>query len=525
LLCWRFWRCFLLYRPVAQEDSAGIAHTTGTIPTGDIHMGTNRIDGSNIVFTGGSLTGLSSLGATGSSALTGGGTLSGTFAGSPTLSGALSLTAAGTALSVTNNGTFGGTLATGTSSTNGLLLSGTTLSATGTGNGSPTIKALGTGSINLQTGATPFTGLQLVDPGANAVNFIRVQGHATGLGADISALGDAAAILNLKAGAGGTGGSVHFAVPATIGLLSQHANITLTGSNPAEMTSLGYVQVASISGNNGANSNTNGFNQFILTDTAQVNGSMGLMTFSQNYTTGADGPRNMMDEVFSKSAPSVSGNGTYELHRFFLHIDADEGGTGTAMTASIAAGTLTVTAATTPVLQVGTIVSGVGMKPTKIVGLLSGTGGTGTYSVDIPQEVSSQAMVGGNYKGDAEVMNPDIRCNGGSWWHGCLLAEWDIRAQSGDVLFKSGLDLHYALNDSGHGVWVDCALCISAGDYAPGVGKGHVLISLGTPVSTWPVNIADTNSALIRAQPNTTRTIGHQPGSVHLNFRGRLYRT
>jgi hypothetical protein len=400
-----------------------------------------------------------------------------------------------------------GTLTTGAGGANGFLFSATTASVTGAGNANFTLRALGTGSLNFQTGATPFTGLQLIDPGASAVNFIRVQGHATGQGVDVAAVGDAAAVLNLKAGTSGTGGSVHVWTPMLVGALSQHNNFALGGLNPADLSTLGIVQLTTMTGTNGANVNTNGLNQFIFTDTAQVNGSMGLMTFSQNYATGADGPRNMMDEVFSKSASSASGNGTFELHRFFMHIDANEGGTGTTMTASLAANVLTVTAAATSVLQVGTIVSGTGVKPTKIVGLGTGTGGTGTYTVDVPQEVSSQAMVGGNYKGDAELMNPDLRCSGGDWWHGCLLAEWDMRAQS-DVLFKTGIDLHYALTDSGHGVWVDCALCFSAGDYAPGVGKGHVLISVGTPVSTWPINTADPDSAIIRAQINTTRSTG-----------------
>jgi hypothetical protein len=489
---------------LAQEDTAGSVRS-GTIPIGPIHMGTNQIDGSNIVFTGGSLTGLSSLGATGSSALTGGGTLSGTFAGAHTLSGAVTFSAAGTALSVTNNGTFGGTLTTGTNSTNGLLLSGTTLSVTGTGNGNGTIKALGTGSLNFQTGATPFTGLQLIDPGANAVNFIRIQGHPTGQGADIFALGDSAAVLNLKAGASGTGGLLHVWTPTQMSLLSQHNNVVLSGSNLADLASVGILQVSNISGNNGANTNTNGFNQYLLTDTAQVNGSLGLSTYSQTYAAGANGDRNMMDEIFAKSGTSVDGGHIFELHRFFMNISSDEKGTGATITGSIAGNVLTVTDASSNVIQAQTMISGPGVVPTRVTTILSGSGGVGTYSLDFSQDVSSESMVAGNYKGSAELMNPDLTCNGGSWWSGCQLAEWDLRARAGDVQYKDGLTLNYAAFDSGHGVWSDTAIQIAAGDFPAGVGKGRVMLSIGSTTHAWPINILDSNSAIIRAQHNIAR--------------------
>ena len=58
------------------------------------------------------------LGATGAATLAGGGTFTGTFAGAHTYSGALTLSAAGTALSVTNNATTGGTHVIGSGSNN-----------------------------------------------------------------------------------------------------------------------------------------------------------------------------------------------------------------------------------------------------------------------------------------------------------------------------------------------------------------------------------------------------------------------
>jgi hypothetical protein len=59
-------------------------------------------------------------------------------------------------------------------------------------------------------------------------------------------------------------------------------------------------------------------------------------------------------------------------------------------TASIAGTTLTVTAATSGTLQVGQTLAGAGVVPgTFVTGLGTGTGGTGTYTVNRPQTVPS----------------------------------------------------------------------------------------------------------------------------------------
>jgi hypothetical protein len=440
-----------------------------------------------------------------------GAAMSGTFSGAHTYSGALTLTAASTALTVTNNASLGGTLTTGTGGTNGLSMSNATLAVTGSGNPAMVIKGLGSGGINFQTGATPFTTVQFTDGGASAVNFLRIQGGTTGNGATISALGDAAAVMNLKAGTSGTGGTIHTWVPMNMGgVISQHLNLVLNGVNPADLSTIPIAQVVSMTGNNGALLNTNGLNQFIFTDQAQVNGSLGVATFSHSYQTGADGDRNMMDFVFSKIGSSVGGNHIFELARFFISTHADEGGTGTAITASQAGTVLTVATAVSNVIAVNSVISGAGMVRQRVLSFGTGVGGAGTYNVSQDQTIALQDMVVGNYKGSLQIMNPDIGCDGGLWWQGCQLAEWDIRDYH-DSNYKTGITINYALFDAGHGVSEDCAFCIGSVDLAPGVGKGHVMFSVGVQDHSWPINTADTDSAVLRAQAHTFRQLGVNP--------------
>lgn len=63
------------------------------------------------------------------------------------------------------------------------------------------------------------------------------------------------------------------------------------------------------------------------------------------------------------------------------------------VTGSIDGDTLTVTSVTSGVLAVGQTLTGTGIAPgTTITGLGSGTGGDGTYTVNIPQEVAATAI-------------------------------------------------------------------------------------------------------------------------------------
>lgn len=73
---------------------------------------------------------------------------------------------------------------------------------------------------------------------------------------------------------------------------------------------------------------------------------------------------------------------------------------GTKVTGSISGTTLTVTAKTSGNLGVGSILQGTGVAAgTKITALGTGTGGTGTYTVDISQTVASTTIVSDQYAG------------------------------------------------------------------------------------------------------------------------------
>lgn len=73
---------------------------------------------------------------------------------------------------------------------------------------------------------------------------------------------------------------------------------------------------------------------------------------------------------------------------------------GTKVTGSITGSTLTVTAKTSGNLGVGSILQGTGITAgTKIIALGTGSGGTGTYTVDISQTVASTTIVSDQYIG------------------------------------------------------------------------------------------------------------------------------
>jgi hypothetical protein len=67
---------------------------------------------------------------------------------------------------------------------------------------------------------------------------------------------------------------------------------------------------------------------------------------------------------------------------------------GTLFTGSISGTTLTVTAISNGFLQIGMLVYGTGVAANTIITAASGTGGTGTYTVSVPQTVGSQGMSG-----------------------------------------------------------------------------------------------------------------------------------
>lgn len=78
--------------------------------------------------------------------------------------------------------------------------------------------------------------------------------------------------------------------------------------------------------------------------------------------------------------------------------DGIEAGIGV-ITGSIAGTTLTVSAVTSGTLSIGETIYGTGVSPgTKITALISGTGGTGTYTVSVSQTTASTTINAGDFK-------------------------------------------------------------------------------------------------------------------------------
>lgn len=115
-------------------------------------------------------------------------------------------------------------------------------------------------------------------------------------------------------------------------------------------------------------------------------------------TIDSNGPANVVGYFFTKSATTnkasvggVIGNGS------------------SAFTGSIAGTTLTVTATTGGPITIGQTLTGSGVTAsTKISGYLTGSGGTGTYTVDTNQTAASTTITGAG--GDPRVM-AGILCN------------------------------------------------------------------------------------------------------------------
>lgn len=410
--------------------------------SGPLHMGTNLIDGSNAGFTGGTLTGLTYAGGAFSGTFTGsptfsgtpvfanGGSLAGTFSGTPTFSGAV---AASSTLSV------GGALTTSTGSANGFSLSGSTLSVTGSGNPVTIIRGLGSGQLSFQTGATPFTSFAVLDGGASEVNSIRITPGTTGNGVSIQALGDAAAVLNLKAGTSGTAGSVKsFAGMNVAAGLSYGANTTyVSGTGIGPIPSTNQAQLwnnVTLSGTVDTGIGTPYFWQ--VADHISAPSGMYMFELNENMGAGSDGGRIGYGLTFSKTvaAATVATNYAYAGATFFMHNDHGDGGNST-----------------TPL-------------------------------------------------GGFTNINPDIRCNTSDWISGCITDEHDLRLYAGtNAPIKINQVLHYGISDAVHASgtvgaplnFIDADLVLDASPtIGNGTGKGLVAIGFGTPAQDVPWDAA-----------------------------------
>lgn len=92
---------------------------------------------------------------------------------------------------------------------------------------------------------------------------------------------------------------------------------------------------------------------------------------------------------FATNPPTV----TFDSQSSAFVLTSPTTGAGAAFTGAIATTTLTVSAITSGALQVGSVISGVGVTAgTYITALGTGTGGIGTYTISTSQNVSSESM-------------------------------------------------------------------------------------------------------------------------------------
>ncbi len=114
-------------------------------------------------------------------------------------------------------------------------------------------------------------------------------------------------------------------------------------------------------------------------------------------------------------------------------------------TGSISGTTLTVTAVTEGTVQINAYINGTGITPgTKIVSMVSGTGGTGSYTVSIPQSAASTAITQGYFVSGATITDNIIeesRTNGINYtpMFGSVTFTDNIRWSDGTAFSADGL--------------------------------------------------------------------------------------
>ena len=298
-------------------------------------------------------------------------------------------------------------LLTVTSVTSGLLSVGDTLSGTGVTTGT-TITGFGSGSIGL-TGTYTVRNAQNVASGtitatnSNSSNTLSVTGVTSGLlnvGDTLSGTGVTTGTTITSQVAGTTGG---------IG--------TYTVSNAQKVNSGTIITAASkILRVSAVASGTVSEGDYISNTVASFTPNPIIMPFATNGTTGTGAAGNyVLSAEFSPAniIPNIA-NPT-AMQTFSTKITITGGtpstsptvgtalavvsGTGSflpdSVTASISGTTMTVTAASgSPNLSAGDALFGANIKVfTKIVGRLTGTGGTGTYTISPSQEVASSIII------------------------------------------------------------------------------------------------------------------------------------
>jgi len=227
-----------------------------------------------------------------------------------------------------------GALAVGQPITGTGVAGGTVITALGTGTG-------GTGTYTVNYGQTVGSGTTLTSP-VPTMTITAVTSGTVAVGQIVTGAGVSVgtAVTALGTGTGGTG-------TYTVNLSQTVASRTLGGGSPT------------------------------MTVTAVTSGALAV-------GQGVTGTGVSTGTVISALGTGAGGTGTYGVS--IAQTVASRTLTGVAPT-------MTVTAVTSGILAVGQSVTGTGVSAgTAITALVSGTGGTGTYTVSVPQTVSSTTL-------------------------------------------------------------------------------------------------------------------------------------
>jgi hypothetical protein len=367
-------------------------------------------------------------------------------------SGAVTLSATGIALAITNSATIGGTLTINPSGANPLNITNALFSLTGSGSAGYTFSALTTGNMVFQINSQSVLTLRQATSG---VNGIVITEGATGAGAQIQQGGDATGTLKLGAGAGGNTGTLQSLVPLLVqGPISFGLSQTLvSGSgfgavgsvNPAP---LWYNSILQGTINTGASSPF----EFQVTDKMVMPNPLPIWAFTDNTAAGYDGARTPFSITLVKAAATASG-GTF--------------GSNTVLTV--------------------------------------------TQSVAVGDGGTQAAPNGVN-----TATNFVLRCYTGDWLSSCVQSEWDLALQAGThALQKTSMGLHYSQFDGQHASgttalplrWTDATLQMTAAtNIGNGTGKGIVMILLGDHSQDLPWdNTPGIGTALMAVQMNDSQ--------------------
>jgi hypothetical protein len=186
--------------------------------------------------------------------------------------------------------------------------------------------------------------------------------------------------------------NLSFSSPPPIGNVSPNTGAfsTLSATGNVTFSGFGYVQMPTGATTDRPDAPTDGmfrYNTTLNLFEGFVNGAWGQVGGDAGATGGGN------DEVFIENDQTVTISYTIPSTKNAMTTGPITLGGGFVGTGSIAATTLTIDSVTSGALGVGSVIVGTSITVgTKIVALGDGTGGEGTYEVDISQSVSLDAI-------------------------------------------------------------------------------------------------------------------------------------